>query len=395
MSLSHPLPSFHEITVKSLLRRFRRIDSWFIAKAGLNLYRGCAHDCAYCDGRAEKYGVPGDFGADVSVKSNAIEILRGELGAAEASQAELWPQKRPWIRADLAGGFVMVGGGVGDSYQPVEAKALAARRALELFEELSVPVHILTKSALVLRDADVIERISRKAGALVSFSISSSEDSIGSELEPGASLPSRRLSALAALRRRGIAGGVFLLPVIPFISDSPDSIEKSVDAAVAAGAQYVLFGGMTLKPGRQREHFLSAVGSRRPGLPEKIGAMYPTDGKDAKWGNAASTYHARIGRIFGDCSRRRLVPPRIPRQLFSGTVEGIDLIVVLLDQIHAMLEMEGRSSPFGREASRIARLPSPLDPDLLAGSAAPLVREILTTGTCSLYESLMPPCPVT
>ena len=75
----------------------------------MNLYRGCVHNCLYCDGRAEKYNVEGEFGEDVVVKINAINVLKRELD-----------QKRK--RIHLKKGFIMVGGGVGDSYQPVENK---------------------------------------------------------------------------------------------------------------------------------------------------------------------------------------------------------------------------------------------------------------------------------
>jgi DNA repair photolyase len=383
-----------EIKAKTILRRFRRIDSWFIAAAGLNLYRGCAHDCAYCDGRAEKYQVDGEFARDVAVKVNALDVLRRELGGSESGQQpELSFQEgspdAPRIRRGLARGFMVLGGGVGDSYQPLETQTLAARSVLELFEDLNVPVHILTKSALVLRDAEVIQRISRKAGALVSFSISTSQDSLGRDLEPGASLPSERLAALAELRRRGVPGGVFLLPVVPCISDSPAMIDQSVCASREAGAQYVLFGGMTLKPGRQKEHFFSVVERLRADLPGRIASLYPPGEAQEKWGQALAKYYAGIGRYFDECALRRRVPPRIPRQLFPATVSGLDLVVVLLEHIGVLLGMEGRFLPFAREAARIARLASAADPSVFTGPAASEVREILATGTCGLYERLM------
>ncbi|HEC95623.1 MAG TPA: hypothetical protein ENI50_01200, partial [Euryarchaeota archaeon] len=68
-----------EIEAKSILRKHKKIDSWFISHYGMNLYRGCAHNCVYCDGRSEKYNVDGEFGEDVTVKVNAIELLRREL----------------------------------------------------------------------------------------------------------------------------------------------------------------------------------------------------------------------------------------------------------------------------------------------------------------------------
>ncbi|MHC1604482.1 MAG: hypothetical protein ACXQTP_00720 [Candidatus Methanofastidiosia archaeon] len=95
--------TIREIEAKSILRKYRKIDSWFISRYGMNLYRGCAHNCAYCDGRAEGYYVDGEFGKDVAVKVNAINILRRELN----------PKRK---RSPFKQSFVMAGGGVGDYY---------------------------------------------------------------------------------------------------------------------------------------------------------------------------------------------------------------------------------------------------------------------------------------
>src|SRR5512136_2231679 len=128
--------TIREVEAKSLLRKQKRIDSWFISAYGMNLYRGCVHNCAYCDGRAEGYYVEGEFGADVTVKVNAIEVLRRELN----------PQRK---RTPFKRGFMMVGGGVGDSYQPVEQTYQLTRQVLQVIAEHNFPVHLLTKSTLI------------------------------------------------------------------------------------------------------------------------------------------------------------------------------------------------------------------------------------------------------
>jgi DNA repair photolyase len=377
-----------EIEAKSVLRRFRRIDSWFVAKSGLNLYRGCAHDCAYCDGRAEKYRVEGLAAAatgtasfsEVAIKVNAVEVLRRELVPKRRTTAPRWS------------GFVVLGGGVGDSYQPAEESCGIARRTLVLFEELGVPVHILTKSTLVLRDADILERIAgdgrtgaRRTGALVSFSISSADDATSSIFEPGAPPPSQRLRALAALAKRGIPGGVFLMPVIPGVTDSREAMDAALAAAVDAGARYVLFGGMTLKDGRQKDHFLSVLSGVRPDLVPSYRRLYPGD----PWGGASGDYYARITRIFGDLARGRRIPPRIPRELFEGIVSGADLAVTLLDQTHAMLELEGKRSRLGYAAFQLSREKGAAASSGIDPQAAAMVEEIRRTGTARLYEQLL------
>ena len=91
-----------EVEAKSILRKYKKIESWFLTYYGMNLYIGCQHNCVYCDGRSEKYQVDGEFGEDVIVKINAIEILQRELDT-----------KRK--RTPFKKGYVGVGGGVGDS----------------------------------------------------------------------------------------------------------------------------------------------------------------------------------------------------------------------------------------------------------------------------------------
>ncbi len=93
-----------EVNAKSILRKHKKIDSWFLTNYSMNLYRGCAHNCVYCDGRSEKYQVDGEFGRDVIVKINAIDLLHKEINRNNKKML-------------LKLGFIGLGGGVGDSYQ--------------------------------------------------------------------------------------------------------------------------------------------------------------------------------------------------------------------------------------------------------------------------------------
>jgi DNA repair photolyase len=228
-----------EIEAKTVLRKHEKIDSWFISHYGMNLYRGCLHNCVYCDGRSEDYHVEWNFGEDVEVKVNAIDVLRRELD----------PKRK---RAPLKRGFIAVGGGVGDSYQPVEKKYQLSRKALQLMYEYNLPVHVLTKSTLVERDIDMLKKINENSRAIVSFSFSSVDDKISAMFEPGVPPPSERLETLAFFKKEGIACGMFLLPIIPFVTDTPKLIEDSVRKAGRAGVDFIIFGGMTLKDGRQK-----------------------------------------------------------------------------------------------------------------------------------------------
>jgi DNA repair photolyase len=245
-----------------------------------------------------------------------VELLAKELRLSVSDQPELLPAAAPG-----AGGFFLLGGGVGDSYQPLEARYGMARKALHLLAAGALPVHILTKSDLVLRDVDILRDIDASAGTLVSFSLSSVDDELCAVLEPGASPPSRRLAALTTLRGAGLHGGVFLMPVIPFLTDTQECITASVRAAKEAGAEYVLFGGMTLKGGRQSAHFLSVVRNVRPDLVSRIERLYPAPAAGKPdWGNAPGSYYEAITRRFAVAARAYGMPCRIPESLYSRTV---------------------------------------------------------------------------
>jgi len=332
-----------KIEAKSVLRKYKKIDSWFISRYGMNLYRGCTHNCVYCDGRAEGYYVDGEFGEDVTVKVNAIEILRREL--------EPKRKRIPFKRS-----FVMIGGGVGDSYQPVEAKYQLSRRTLELVNEYNFPVHVLTKSTLVKRDIDVLKKINKKNRAIVSFSFSSVNDEISAIFEPGVPSPSERLKTLAFFKNEGIACGMFLLPVIPFITDTPKLMEETIRKASGANLDFIIFGGMTLKEGRQKDYFSRTLKQCYPEFIIEYENIYQKN----KWGEAAGEYYNSINLTFNSIIKKYKIPPRIPLALYKDILEENDLVVVILEHIDYLLKLKGRTSPYGYAAYSISQLKEPL-----------------------------------
>ena len=110
------------------------------------------------------------------------------------------------------------------------------------------PVHILTKSTLVKRDLDILDQINKKNRLIVSFSFSSTNDKISSIFEPGVPSPKERLDTLKLLKNKGISTGMFLMPVIPFITDTPEILDKTIKDAADAKIDFIIFSGMTLKP---------------------------------------------------------------------------------------------------------------------------------------------------
>jgi DNA repair photolyase len=186
----------------------------------VNPYRGCFHSCSYCYARPTHqylgWGAGTDFDRKIVAKVNAPELLRREL-------------KRPSWQGDT-----LVFSGVTDCYQPLEAVYGLTRRCLETCLEFRNPVGVVTKGALIRRDADLLAGLAREADATVYFSIPFADERTARAIEPNVATPEQRLEALAALSKAGVPTGVALAPIIPGLNDS--DIPKVLARARDAGA---------------------------------------------------------------------------------------------------------------------------------------------------------------
>jgi len=237
-----------EIKAKGILNPVKQPDDWFGLKYNMNLYRGCQHRCIYCDSRSECYQIE-DFDREVIVKINAVDLL-----------ADLLPRKR--VKGTIGTGSM------NDPYMPVEKKFNLTGRALEVIAKNRFPVHVLTKSDLVLKDLDTLEEISQ-VFASVSFTITTADDTLGKKLEPGAPPVSRRFAAIKKITDRGIHTGVLLMPVLPMIEDNAENILAIIRMAADHGASYILPSfGMTIRD-RQRQYYYQQLDMHFPGLKEK------------------------------------------------------------------------------------------------------------------------------
>ncbi|MFH1100553.1 MAG: radical SAM protein [Methanobacteriota archaeon] len=369
-----------EIEAKTILRKHKKIDSWFISHYGMNLYRGCQHNCVYCDGRSEGYYVEGDFGADVTVKTNALDVLRRELD----------PKRK---RTPFKHSYIMVGGGVGDSYQPVEKKYELTRKTLQLLSEKKLPVHILTKSTLVKRDIDLLKKINEETRTIVSFSFSSTNKKISSIFEPGVPPPEERLRVISFLHDEGIPCGMFLLPVIPFITDTNDILEETIKTAYEISVDFIIFGGMTLKEGRQKDYFSNVLQHHYPHLLSEYQMIYRGD----KWGQATPNYYDSIHQTFNYLTKKYRIPKRIPPSLFTDVLSTDDLVIVILEHLDYLLKLEGKKTPYGYAAYQISQLQEPLSTkenelEKIKGAGPTtqkIVSEILKTRKSTYYEQLI------
>ena len=241
-----------KITAKTILNHVKQPDTWFGLKYNMNLYRGCQHQCIYCDSRSTCYRIE-DF-SKIEVKINAIELLEDAL-----------PRKR------------MIGtigfGAMNDPYMPVEKEFNLTGQSLEIIRDQQFPVHILTKSDLILKDLDTLVEISNVYTA-VSFTITTADDDLARILEPGAPLPSARFKAMSELSKAGILTGVTMMPILPFLEDDPENIRQIVQMAAGSGASYIIPAfGMTLREG-SRDYFYKKLDLHFPGMKEKYIEQY-------------------------------------------------------------------------------------------------------------------------
>ena len=231
------------IPAKQILSR-NRSTAWFGTDYTMNLYRGCCHGCIYCDSRSACYGIE-DFGR-VRAKENALALLRDEL--------------RRKVRPGIVGM-----GSMSDPYNPFEKELQLTRHALELLDAYGFGAAVATKGTLITRDADILREIASHSPVLCKITVTTCDDALAAKLEPRAPSSSARLAAVEKLAGQGIFTGVLLMPVLPFLEDTPDGVRRLVRAAYNAGARFVYPAfGVTLRQ-NQRAYFLDRLDELFPG----------------------------------------------------------------------------------------------------------------------------------
>lgn len=235
-----------EIAAKSALNRVTgELEfSW-----SLNPYRGCQHACAYCYARAtHRYfnlNSGEDFSRIIFVKTNIAEQLGREL-------------QRPGWKRDL----VAVGTAT-DPYQPVEGRFRLTRQCLQALLARANPTLIITKGTLIERDLDLLADLAAATHLSVLMSIPTISPEIWRQSEPGTPSPAQRMRMVERLSLRGIYAGVMMAPLLPGITDTPERIAKTIQAAADHGAQFV------------ETHLLRLAPDIRPVYAEFLDRHYP------------------------------------------------------------------------------------------------------------------------
>ena len=228
------------IHVKTILNKTKQRDKWFLDDYTVNPYSGCSFNCLYCYIRGSKYGT--NMEEKLSVKENAVELLDKQL----------------CLRVKKGQYGVIVLSSATDPYLQIEKEQLLTRRILEVILKHRFPVHVITKSDLVIRDLDLLKEIEAaailppglqdilKRKLFITFSFSTIDDSIAKIFEPGATLPTKRLETLETVLQEGFHSGVSLMPLLPFISDTGEHLEKMFQTFSKAGVKYIFPASITL-----------------------------------------------------------------------------------------------------------------------------------------------------
>jgi DNA repair photolyase len=231
-------------------------DKEFASNWDLNLYRGCGHRCIYCFAQySHKYFNSHRFFDDIFVKTNVVEALRTDL------------QKQSW------NGEAVNICGVTDGYQPLEKKYRLMPEIIKTFIDYQNPLIITTKSTLLLRDIDLLEKLNALTWVYVWISVSTLNESIRKKIEPFAAPTRDRIEMLHLLRKRGIRSGILLMPVIPHLTDDDENLDMIFELTKKNGALSIIPQLLHLR-GNTRWVFFQHLQEFFPHLLQKIEPLY-------------------------------------------------------------------------------------------------------------------------
>ena len=219
---------YEEVSCKRVLDSYGIVGTRFWTRHCFDPYYNCEVNCVYCNSGISRHNGSQDFLNPVYAKVNAPQVLAREL---------------TWLKRK---GVVSMGVAM-DPYQPAEKKYCITRQILEVLKEHNCPFSIGTKSDLILRDLNLISEASEKSNCCVSLSITTLDENLAKLLEPNAPSPKRRLEAVRRLSDEGIMVGVWMIPLLPYITDSDENMARVVEAAVESGARFVMGGVLDMR----------------------------------------------------------------------------------------------------------------------------------------------------
>jgi DNA repair photolyase len=299
----------HYTDVKRALSKTDLPQTFIPSKARFSPYRACEHACKYCDGRAEKYYVEGNFERDVVVRRNLPELLKQELEKL----------REPTI--------VSIGSGVSDPYQPVDRAEMLMARSAAILEDLSIPATVMTKSSLPLRDIETWSSLNRKKQFFLIVSLTTLDDAIREVFEPHSSPVSERLDMLRKFKARGCRVGVLAMPLLPHITDTEENVHALWKELADIGVDFAMPGGLTLRPGIQKDTFMETLQQYSGDLVSRYHHIYR---EDRASGAPAADYYLNILQRNAALSQQYGIPPEVPHYTYRNLLPVYDEISLLL-----------------------------------------------------------------
>lgn len=255
---------YKEVTCENPLNKLKRRMpySW-----DLNLYRGCEHACKYCYAiYSHDYLDSDNYFGDIYVKTNIIDQLEKQLS------------KPDWKKE------IINIGGVTDNYQPAEKNYKLMPELLKLLIKYKTPAIISTKSDLILRDYDLIDKLSRITYINVAATIITMDEDLRKLIEPGGVESRKRFDMLKAFRKTNASLGLHVMPIIPYLTDSYENIDALFLKAKDSHVHYLLPGTLYLR-GKTRLVFFDFIKKEFPQLYHDLSLIYKTGGADKRYKN--------------------------------------------------------------------------------------------------------------
>ncbi len=298
--------------VNKIIRKNLLPDPYFGAKYACSPYASCLHACKYCDGRAEKYHVEGNFEKDITIRKNFVEIFSKDL-------ANL---REP--------GTISFGSGISDPYQVIEEDEEFFRDCIPLLYDTNLSLSFMTKSSLILRDIDILTPLAEKGKLQIMVSIAHIDDTIRELFEPNASPINERFEILQRFKEIGAYTGVLAMPFLPGISDSRESIEALLRASIKAGADFVMPGGLTLRPGRQKDMYLSVIEKHYPELSGLYTEMYS---EERLSGGPSNIYQKSLSEKYWTLIEKYGINSQVEHRFYRSNYALYDEIFILLNHM--------------------------------------------------------------
>lgn len=270
---------------------YQQVKTILSSRNGMNLYRGCTHGCIYCDSRSSIYNMNHKF-EDIAVKENGLILLKKALKNKKKK--------------------VMVGtGSMADPYMPLEKRLKYTRNAMKLIYKYGHGFTCITKSDLVLRDIDLIKKINENGKAVVQMTLTTADEELCRILEPHVCTTKRRVEVLKRLNEENISTVVWLCPILPFINDNEENINRILDYCIDSNVKGIVCFkmGMTLRDG-DRQYFYKKLDEHFPGLKDKYITHYKSNYE------VPSPYNAKLMNIFNDRTSKAGIMNN-PDEIFS------------------------------------------------------------------------------